>query len=812
VNDPGNGKPACLSDPSQSSRQACDPRPSSTFAPSARDTALLALDLGLSPGVPRQDGSKRPDGEWKEYQKSQATRDEVEGWFRAGHTGVGLFTGFGDVECFEFDNRDTYDDFLDAMGEAGLSELVDRIRSNYEESSPGGGIHWLYRCSEHRGNTKLAERPAPTEKDSNAREPLIETRGEGGWIVIAPSNGTVHPSGGAYTLLSGALGRMAVITPEEREALWLFAQTFDETGGEVADDTWEMPVKLSPFAQRATGGSSADDVKPGEAFNERMTWDDVLIPFGWTKVFSRGDVTYWRRPGKDRDWSATTGHCKGLKVFSSSTPFKNQGTYTKFGAYSLLNHRGDLREAAKALAAQGFGSQPKSKPAAGQPADSNIDDAEIVDRWPKMSPDAFYGLGGDIVRLCQDQTEADPVAILLQVLVAFANLVGRKVFFVVGGTRHYLNMFVALVGLTSVGRKGTSWDVARYPLSAADPDWAENRVAGGLVSGEGLIFHVRDPVIVMKQAKDPQTKAITKVPVETDAGVPDKRLLVIETEMGRMLKAMNRDTSTLSDVIRQCWDSGTLRTLNRKDPLKASGAHVSIVAHVTEADVQKHLTATDSANGFANRFLWVCARRSRVLPEGGDLFAENWAPIQERIKDAVRHARDPFDNDWTMTAGDGSGGRRMKRDQEARKSWHAVYEELSAGKAGLLGMVLSRAEAQVMRLACIYALLDCSDAVRVEHLGAALAVWDYCSASARLVFGDGLGDPDQEKLLKALRASPNGLTRTEIYSQVFGKHKSRDELVRLLSGMLTQGLIHRVSEPGTKGRPVERWLDGRDAH
>ena len=322
------------------------------------------------------------------------------------------------------------------------------------------------------------------------------------------------------------------------------------------------------------------------------------------------------------------------------------------------------------------------------------------------------------------------MAILLQVLVGFGNMVGRNAFFVVGATRHCLNLFIALVGLTSVGRKGTSWDVARQALSGIDPDWAENRVAGGLVSGEGLIFHVRDPVRLLKAVRDPETKTVKKELVDIDPGVSDKRLLIIETEMGRMLKAVNRDTSTLSDVVRQCWDGGKLRTLNRKDALAATGAHVSIVAHVTEADVHKHLTETDSANGFANRFLWPCSRRSRILPEGGDLFNLDWEPIWERLKHAVRFARDPG-SDWTMTAGDGStmSGRRMKRDKAANKAWHSIYEELSAGKPGLLGLVLSRAEAQVMRLACIYALLDCSEVVRLEHLGAALEVWDYCAAS-----------------------------------------------------------------------------------
>jgi Protein of unknown function (DUF3987) len=458
--------------------------------------------------------------------------------------------------------------------------------------------------------------------------------------------------------------------------------------------------------------------------------------------------------------------------------------------------------------------RPPAESSNGQ-AHDEAPEEEIIDRWPKMKPEAFHGLAGDIVKLCQAETEADPVAILLQVLVGFGNLVSRRPYFVVGGTRHYLNLFVALVGATATGRKGTSWDVARHPLASADPDWAENRVAGGLVSGEGLIFHVRDPVRVMKAVKDPKTKEVKQELLLTDAGVADKRLLIIETEMGRVLKAMNRDTSTLSDVLRQCWDSGSLRTLNRKEPLKATGAHVSVVAHVTEADVHKHLTEVDTANGFANRFLWVCTRRSKVLPEGGDLFGLDWGPIQERIQNAVQFARDPIRKpapvDWTMTTGDGPGasGWRMKRDSAARQAWHAVYDDLSAGKPGLLGLVLSRAEAQVMRLACLYALLDCSDVVRIEHLGAAIEVWAYCSASARLVFGDGLGDPDQERLLKALAESPAGLTRTEIANDVFGKNKKAEQIVRLLSAMLTQGLIHRNREQPTKGRPVERWLIGK---
>ena len=325
------------------------------------ETALLALSVGLSPVPPRDDGTKAPladvpteDGKttWLPYQTAPATEEHVRHWYKNGRTGNGLATGYGGVECFEFDNRDVYDDFLEAATEAGLGGLVDRIRTGYEEFSPGGGVHWLYRCAEPSGNAKLAERPDPN--DPNKRDVLIETRGRGGFIIIAPSTGRVHPTGGAYTRVSGGLDLMVALWPDEREALWQFARTFDEMPEASRADP-EPPKRKGGMKAPVTGGFPEAGTKPGDDFNDRESWENILEPRGWVKVFTRGAVTYWRRPGKDHAWSATTGHCKGLKVFSASTSFKTEGTYTKFGAYAVLEHGGDFKEATKALAEKGYG-------------------------------------------------------------------------------------------------------------------------------------------------------------------------------------------------------------------------------------------------------------------------------------------------------------------------------------------------------------------------------------------------------------------------------------------------------------------------
>lgn len=395
--------------------------------------------------------------------------------------------------------------------------------------------------------------------------------------------------------------------------------------------------------------------------------------------------------------------------------------------------------------------------------------------WPDpLAEEAYHGLAGDIVKAIEPHTEADPVALLAQFLVAFGNIIGRSAHFVAEADRHYTNLFVALVGTTAKGRKGTSWSHVRRIFATIDPRWS---IKTGLSSGEGLIWAVRDPPEDDEDAED--------------AGVKDKRLLVYEPEFASTLRVLRRDGNTLSSVIRECWDTGFLSILTKNCPAVATDAHISIICHITKAELVKELTSTEVANGFANRFLWLCVKRSKVLPEGGEIWRVNFALLLKRLKEAV---------EFSSTVGE------LKRDEEARELWRKVYPALSEGRPGLLGAVIARAEAQVMRLACLYALLDCSRAVRREHLEAALAVWDYAEASARFIFGEALGDPVADRILEALRQAPEGLTRTDI-SNLFGRNQSAKRIVYALETLLGTNLARVEKETDVKGgRPTERWF------
>ena len=194
----------------------------------AHETALKALAANLSTIPPRMDGSKAPQPPgWKHYQERMATKGEIQDWYSKRCTGVGLVTGriSGNLECLDFDIRDAWTDFKALAEKTGLRDLVVKVGLGYGEETPNG-IHLMYRCKEISGNTKLAKVP---DLDAPGQwKTLIETRGEGGYIIVAPTSGPVNPAGD-YVLKAGGFDTIVEITPEERDALHSLARTFDES-------------------------------------------------------------------------------------------------------------------------------------------------------------------------------------------------------------------------------------------------------------------------------------------------------------------------------------------------------------------------------------------------------------------------------------------------------------------------------------------------------------------------------------------------------------------------------------------------------
>lgn len=410
---------------------------------------------------------------------------------------------------------------------------------------------------------------------------------------------------------------------------------------------------------------------------------------------------------------------------------------------------------------------------------------------PKLKPQAFYGLSGRIVECIEPESEADPAAILVHVLLGVGNLIGRSIYAMVEKTRHGCNEFAVLVGQSGKGRKGQAWSTPKALLETVNPEWAVHRIRQGLSSGEGLIYHVRDPREEPQPVKE-HGRVVDYETVVVDAGEPDKRLLIFEPELASVLRRMNGETSSLSAVMRQAWESGDLSTLTRREALRATGAHISVIAHVTREELVANLTATERANGFANRFLFCLVERSKVLPEGGSVPDALLAPLIDELRLLAE-----------LATGE---PRALHRTPKARAVWAEVYGALSAGQPGLVGAILGRAEAHVLRLSLIYAALDRAPAVDIQHLQAALALWDYAEASARTIFGGRSGLTDLDTLVAAARAG-GPLSLTQI-SALFGRNKTAEALEALLRLGEERGLLRKApaaSSSDRGGRPVTRW-------
>lgn len=341
-----------------------------------RTAALAWCDAGYAVLPVRSDGSKAPDvTSWRDYQHAAPTRDQVEAWYRSERAGLGLLCGAisGGLELLELEGRAVAEGALTHLTElinaSGLDGLWLRVAgpSGYAERSPSGGTHILYRVEDGQvpGNTKLASRPArPDELTDRERQVLAdhpqrtfprvlaETRGEGGFVVIAPSGGPAHPTGRPWELVYGTAGHVATITPAEREQLHRLVRALDL-----------MPVREAAPAPARPQQPSSEGLRPGEDFEAKTPWDDELLlgGAGWTAVWTSGWTTYWRRPGKeDAGISATTGRDPArdrLYVFSSSTEFETEVSITKFKAYAVLHHGGDAKAAARDLRRRGFGEQ-----------------------------------------------------------------------------------------------------------------------------------------------------------------------------------------------------------------------------------------------------------------------------------------------------------------------------------------------------------------------------------------------------------------------------------------------------------------------
>lgn len=427
------------------------------------------------------------------------------------------------------------------------------------------------------------------------------------------------------------------------------------------------------------------------------------------------------------------------------------------------------------------------------PANAPDTDDLTLKEWPRFSWDACPGLLGDFVRLATRNSEADPAAVCVTALVRFGAEVysyggrsGLGPHFYIGETIHPPRLFAVICGNSSKARKGTS----RHPVTKlfgrehCQPSdlkgWSvalPARESGGpLSTGEGLAHHVRD------ESDEERERHQRQNPNEPIREKGDKRLIILDEEFASGLACTKREGNTLSMGIRCFWDSGDYAPLTKNNPVTVRAAHISILTHITMQELAVCLGEVQAVNGFGNRFLWVCARRAKLVPLPARMPDAELAPLQREL--------------WRLV---GLAQRRgtMTMTPSAVALWESLYTDLSQEHSGLAGSIINRAEAQTLRLALIYALLDGAEQIAESHLHAALAMWNYAQESALYIFGDRVADPLEEKVLEALKVGP--LTATEL-SAALNRHVPRERLQPLLQQLEGQQRIS-IQKQKNAGRP-----------
>lgn len=404
-----------------------------------------------------------------------------------------------------------------------------------------------------------------------------------------------------------------------------------------------------------------------------------------------------------------------------------------------------------------------------------------------LSPDALQGLAGEVVRKILPETEAHPALLLTDFLVRFGAAAGRNWYVVADGAKHFPNLFAVFVGKSSKARKGTASQRSSELFNTVEAYAKQEKALlkdeqnpamtrfqaterSGLSSGEGLIWNVRDRTFKNDGKVD-------------DLGVLDKRLLIVESELGGALAAMMRDSNTLSSVLRNSWDSKeVLATLTsgrdrNKMPTVATKPHISVIGHITVQELRKKLSESDVFNGFGNRFLWVLGERWQLKPFGNHI---DWKgePEVARLHKAVVFAYN-----------DGKP-RRMFFDRNAAEMYKRFYHSTAEQKRhGFAEAMTSRAEPQVIRLAMIYALLDCSDHIRSEHLAAAIALWNYADQTALRIFGL---SKTHKQTLQFLNQGPKTISKLR---EDFGRHRLAVDIETDLRELSALGYVREQRNP-----------------
>ncbi len=444
------------------------------------------------------------------------------------------------------------------------------------------------------------------------------------------------------------------------------------------------------------------------------------------------------------------------------------------------------------------GAVPAAEPFKKRTADTSRDHADAAGDGPgplappSLSRSAYPDLLARVVYAATYGSEAHPIAVGANLLALLSGAVGRGPYQRIGDSTIHMRPFFLLVGKSGKARKGTAEHTPREVARRADSILRKlygtsDRLrvhGGGLSSGEGVAFAIRDP-----REPDENGKG-------GDLGVGDKRLLVIESEFANLLELIKRPGNVLSSMLRNLWDGRTVEPLTKNNQVTVTSPHVVVLGHITGHEVREKSTATDAANGLLNRFIMLHVYRPKLVPHPEPTPEDVLDDLAERLADVIHFA----------TGGNphGNNTREVTMTTEARELWTELYPGITQDRTGLAGSLMARSEVYARMLAMMFALLDMRDQIEPGDLLSAVEWVTYWRRSIEYVFLAGEEQTELDDFTKEVLGqvvTNPGIKLSEL--QEVWKRKRIPQVKAALETLLNLAppLVEQRIQPGA-GRPA----------
>lgn len=640
-----------------------------------------------------------------------------------------------------------------------IEKVYGKVPDDVFSVTGSGGRHYIFK------------HPGDIGKSTTNLWPGIDTRGDGGYIVVPPSN---HISGKEYFWdteadpLNGALPKAA---PE-----WLIKKLGQKKAlAKPADNIALLPTHEVKRIRHAIGYIPTDD---------RDTWLQVGMALHSTES---GDQAY----GLWNEWADQSDKfdiADQRRVWDSFKP----GGVTLGSLFAVAKNNGWVPPEASTQSEPPIEAYITEQNGNDQSPVLDEVDSELLNPPPELDPLALHGILKEACEVSTRFSEASKVAVAANIISTFSAIVGRTAYQHIGDGVCHARPFFLLTGKTGKARKGTSEYTPKRLFDAVETMLGEDytpakRHEGGLSTGEGLGWTIRDDTL----DEDGEV---------TEAGVKDKRLYISEAEFAGTMAAASREKNNLSATIRTAWDGKTISPLVKNAKWCTTNPHIVITGHITSAELLDRMSDVDAQSGFMNRFVILHIVRPKLVPLPKRTPDADVQRIAALFAEAVIFARG---NDEQA-----SDGLEMKLSPEANKYWCGRYKALTKEDSGLAGVLLVRTEIYCRMFAMIFALLDKSAVIEVDHIKAALAWIKYWRDSVRYIFqtlaakAEASKMSDTAKIVYEFISSSPKCTRTELTSHFKNKLNS-SEITQGLNYLMNAAppLIKQEMKPRADGKP-----------